>query len=118
MGDSRVDRDRLELIEEQRTLPPACEQTSMADIKNPRLIYLKGMLFLLAAIMSAGILLAFSPSLRTAALLAICVWCSCRFYYFALYVIEHYVDSNYCYAGLWAFVRYAWRERLGWRRDS
>jgi len=89
----------------------------MTDLKAPRLIYLKGLLFLLGAIMSAGILLAFHPSLKIAALLAICVWCSCRFYYFAFYVIEHYVDGDHHYAGLWAFARYAWRQRFGWRRN-
>ncbi|TWU09568.1 hypothetical protein CA54_48100 [Symmachiella macrocystis] len=90
----------------------------MGDLKNPRLIYLKGLLFLVGAVLSAGLLLAFNPTLQTAALLAICVWCACRFYYFTFYVIQHYVDAEYRYAGLWAFIRYAWRERLGWRRDG
>lgn len=79
----------------------------MADIKSPKLIFFKGFLFLLGGLLAAGLLLCFSPSLRTAALLAICVWCFCRFYYFTFYVIEHYVDSNYRYAGLLAFFRYA-----------
>ncbi len=90
----------------------------MRNLENPRLIYLKGLLFLVGGAMSGGLLLAFQPTLRTAALLAVCIWCCCRFYYFAFYVIEHYVDGKHRYAGLWAFVRYAWSERLGWRRDN
>ena len=38
--------------------------------------------------------------------LAICVWCFARFYYFAFYVIEHYTDPGYRFAGLWSFVQY------------
>jgi hypothetical protein len=40
-------------------------------------------------------------------LLALAVWCFCRFYYFAFYVIEHYVDPGFKFSGLWAFFRYA-----------
>jgi len=88
----------------------------MADLKDPRWIYFKGGLFLFAGLLAAGILLAFHPSLRSAALLAVCVWCFCRFYYFAFYVIQHYVDAHHRYAGLWDFARYAWKQRFGWRR--
>ncbi len=31
-------------------------------------------------------------------------------YYFAFYVIEHYVDPGYRFAGLWSFVRYVLRK--------
>ena len=51
---------------------------------------------------------------RTAVLLAIAVWCFCRFYYFAFCVIEHYVDGSYRFSGLWSFARYLlvrWRDR-------
>ncbi|MCA9078076.1 MAG: hypothetical protein KDA93_23805 [Planctomycetaceae bacterium] len=51
----------------------------MRDLTNPRIIWLKGWLFAVGAIISAGLLLWESRSLRVAALLAICVWCSCRF---------------------------------------
>jgi len=34
-------------------------------------------------------------------------------YYFAFYVIEHYVDPGYRFAGLWSFVRYVLRKRGG-----
>lgn len=88
-------------------------QNAMSDIKDPRLIYAKGTLFLVGGILSAIVLLAENPSLRSASLLAICVWCFCRFYYFAFYVIEHYVDGEYRFAGLGSFLRYLLRRRFG-----
>jgi len=39
-------------------------------------------------------------------LLVISVWCFCRFYYFAFYLIEHYVDPTYRFSGLLSFVLY------------
>jgi len=62
----------------------------MTDIKSPALLYAKGFLLLLTGGIAAGLLLAEAPSLKVAALLAITVWCCCRSYYFAFYVIEHY----------------------------
>ena len=83
----------------------------MPDITNSKLIYVKGFLFLFAGLMASAIILMEHPTLRMALLLAIAVWCIARFYYFAFYVIEHYVDSEYRYAGLWSFVQYAMRKR-------
>jgi hypothetical protein len=76
------------------------------DIRNPRLLYTKGALFVAAGTAASGLLLAEHPSLRTAALLAIAIWSFCRAYYFAFYVIEHYIDGGYRFAGLISFVRY------------
>ena len=42
---------------------------------------------------------------------ALAVWCFCRFYYCAFYVIEHYVDPSYKFAGILAFVQYLCRRR-------
>lgn len=83
------------------------------DIKSPKLIYFKGFLFLLAAVMAATALLLEHPSLRVAFLLGMAVWCFARFYYFAFYVIEHYVDPGYRFAGLSSFVLYLWRRHRG-----
>jgi hypothetical protein len=44
-------------------------------------------------------------------LLLLTVWAFCRFYYFAFYVIEHYVDSTYRFAGLLSFLQYAIHKR-------
>lgn len=67
----------------------------MADLKDARLIYLKGILFLLSGCLASSLLLIEHPSLKTALLLGLAIWCSARFYYFAFYVIEHYVDANF-----------------------
>jgi hypothetical protein len=84
----------------------------MTDLTNPRVIYAKGFLFLVAGVLAAGILLAEQPTLRTMVLLTVCIWSFCRCYYFAFYVIEHYVDGEFRYAGLWAFLTYVWNRRL------
>ena len=89
----------------------------MGDLKRPSLIYLKGLLFLLGIGLAAGLIWAESPHLRTAALLAILIWCSARFYYFCFYVIERYVDPSYRFAGLFDFARY-WLRRPKAQQDS
>ncbi|HZO83896.1 MAG TPA: hypothetical protein VFC26_01705 [Verrucomicrobiae bacterium] len=78
----------------------------MKDITSPAWIKFKGILFLLVGCASAGLLLAEYPTVKAALLLAIAVWCFCRFYYFAFYVIQHYVDPGYRFSGLWSFALY------------
>lgn len=80
------------------------------DLQDPRLMYLKGVLFLLLGVMAgAGVLLE-SPTLRTACLLLIMVWSFCRLYYFFFYVIEKYIDPQYKFAGLHSVVLYLLRQ--------
>jgi hypothetical protein len=79
----------------------------MADIKSPKLLYLKGVLMLVVGLMASGLLIAEHPSVKVAFLLALAVWGFARAYYFAFYVIEHYIDSSYRFAGLWDLLRYA-----------
>lgn len=83
----------------------------MADIKSPKLIWIKGLLFLGIGFLAAGLLLLRAPSITVAILLGVSVWSFCRFYYFAFYVIEHYVDPSYRFSGLTAFALYAIRTR-------
>jgi hypothetical protein len=83
----------------------------MGDLKNPRWIYAKGFLFLGLGFLAAGGLVLLHPDWRTLALLAIAVWAFSRFYYFAFYVIEHYVDPGFKFAGLGDFVGYLLRRR-------
>ena len=78
----------------------------MGDLKSAKLIYLKGILFLLGGVLASVVLILDNPRLRTGGLLALAIWCFCRFYYFAFYVIERYVDPQFKFAGLWAMVRY------------
>jgi len=84
----------------------------MKDLTNPAWIKLKGLLFLFLGLASAMLLYIGQPSLRTVLLLVAAVWGFCRFYYFAFYVIEHYVDADYRFSGLLSFARYM----LGRRR--
>ncbi len=78
----------------------------MKDLTSPGWIKLKGVLFLLIGLLSAALLVLDQPTLKGTLLLALTIWCFCRFYYFAFYVIEHYVDPGYRFSGLWSFVRY------------
>jgi len=78
----------------------------MRDLTHPRSIKLKGALFLVIGLLAALLLILEHPTMKVALLLAISVWCFCRFYYFAFYVIEHYVDPGFRFSGLWAFARY------------
>ncbi len=78
----------------------------MSDLKNKHLIYLKGCLFLLSGITSVALIILEKPTFKLVILLAVAIWCFCRLYYFAFYVIEHYVDREYRFAGLWDFVKY------------
>ena len=88
----------------------------MADISSPKLLYVKAGLFMLGGTMAAGLILLESPSLRTTALLGLSIWCFARAYYFAFYVIEHYVDGEFRFAGLGDFFVWSWRRFR--KRDS
>jgi hypothetical protein len=76
----------------------------MTDIRSPALLYLKGFLFMLLGCLAGGVLLAQHASFRTAILLVLTIWAFCRAYYFAFYVIEHYIDPQYKFAGLSSLV--------------
>lgn len=76
------------------------------DLTNRKILYAKGALFLITGVLAGGLLLVEMPTLKVAALLGVCIWSFARAYYFAFYVIEHYVDPGYRFAGLWSFVRY------------
>lgn len=83
----------------------------MKDISNSGLIKVKGVLFLVLGLLSALLLWLERPTLKTGLLLALAVWCFCRFYYFAFYVIEKYVDPGYKFSGLLSFSRYLLRTK-------
>ena len=85
----------------------------MGDITSSRLIIFKGFLFLFAGIVAASVLLGENFSIRTAFLLGVAIWCFCRFYYFAFYVLERYVDPSFKFSSLWAFGVYFWKRWRG-----
>lgn len=87
----------------------------MKDLQSTSAMWLKGVLFLLIGLMSGGILLLEHGSWRMALLLGLCVWGFCRAYYFAFYVIEHWVDPGYKFSGLGHFLCWLWKQR---KRDA
>jgi len=87
------------------------------DITSPRLLKIKGSLFLVIALLSIGLLgvLVYPMiSWTVAGLFVLCVWACCRAYYFCFYVMEHYADPNFRYAGLWDLFLHL----TGWRRKG
>ena len=93
----------------QVSLSYSLVETLMADIRNPKLLYLKGGLFVMLGVAASAILLFEHPDLKTAALLAVAIWAFARAYYFAFYVIQHYIDPRYRFAGLIDFAKYIMR---------
>ena len=87
----------------------------MKNLTDARLIKLKGILFLLLGLLSAAFLFFQHPTLSAAFLMVVAVWSFCRFYYFAFYVIEHYVDPNYRFSGLLSFALYLMQKRTNAR---
>ena len=83
----------------------------MKDLTSATWIKVKGILFLLLGVAAAALLILENQSWKTIGLLALAIWCFCRFYYFAFYVIEKYVDPGYKFSGLWSFLCYLLRKR-------
>lgn len=83
----------------------------MTDLKSTRAMWLKAWLLLLIGFSAAALLFVELPSLKTALLLAVSIWGFCRAYYFAFYVIQHYIDPEFRFSGLGSFVRYLFRRR-------
>lgn len=83
--------------------------TFTRDLTNPKWMLAKAVLLLLVGLLAFGIALLRQTDLTEAAWLAglwaVSVWGFCRAYYFAFYVIEHYIDGEAKYAGLIDFVR-------------
>jgi hypothetical protein len=78
----------------------------MRELTSPNLIHLKAALFLLLGALSAGTIVAICPTLEVAVLLVAAVWAFARLYFYAFYVIEHFVDPSFRYSGLLSVVRY------------
>jgi hypothetical protein len=83
----------------------------MKDLTSSFWIKLKGILFLVIGMVAAVLVLLDNLKWQTAVLLAVAIWSFCRFYYFAFYVIEKYVDSKYKFSGLYSFVKYMCQRR-------
>ena len=96
---------------EQRGRKVASEAS--LKVLPPTWIKVKGILFLVGGVMAAVLIFLEHPSVKIVVLLTLAIWCFCRFYYFAFYVIEHYVDPGFKFAGLWDFAVYLIRRRSG-----
>jgi len=83
----------------------------MGDLKDPRWMYVKAALLIAIGVMTFGLLLLPQGLWARAGLQVLMVWAFARAYYFAFYVIGHYVDATYRFAGLLDFVRYMLRRR-------
>ena len=82
----------------------------MGDIKKVWLLYLKGFLLFLTGFISSLLLALSNLNFKTIVLLLLAIWGFCRAYYFAFYVIQHYVDPNYKFSGLIDFAKYSLRK--------
>ena len=78
----------------------------MKNIADPFWIKVKGILFLILGSLASILLVLELPSVKVVVLLALAIWSFCRFYYFAFYVMEKYVDSTYRYLGLLDIARH------------
>jgi hypothetical protein len=93
------------VTENGESLPAADSSNAvMREITTPALLYTKAALFLLLGALAAALLIARSPSVATAALIAVCVWAFARGYYFLFYVLERYVDASMRYSGVLAML--------------
>jgi hypothetical protein len=72
----------------------------MPALKSRTWILAKGAMLLAIAAITAVLIFVERPSVTLAALLAVLVWASCRFYYFLFHALEHYVDPTMRYSGL------------------
>jgi len=91
---------------------------NVKNLTNPTWIKAKGILFLAVGICSSVLLIFEHPDWRVAALLAISIWCFCRFYYFAFYVIQNYIDGTYRFSGLWSFATWFLSKRRASRTEK
>jgi uncharacterized membrane-anchored protein len=85
---------------------------------SPRWIIAKGGLFVVAGLLASILLMArladLNPMLSTwgaIALFITAMWCASRAYYFAVYVVQHYVDSAYRFDGDWSVAVWLVRSR-------
>ena len=76
----------------------------MRNLRSPKLMWLKGILFLMIGSVSAVLLWLEAPEWRRALLLALTIWGFCRAYYFAFYVLEKHVNPGFRFAGLISLI--------------
>lgn len=95
--------------EEKVTLRPSVT----GDIQDARLLYLKGITFVLLGGLATLLLVLQTRHWYVALLHGIAIWSFARAYYFAFYVVQHYVDPTFRFSGLFAFARYVMTAKTG-----
>lgn len=70
------------------------------DLTSPIWFYAKAAGFLLVGLMSSLLIIMQLPRWDVACYLAVSIWAFARAYYFAFYVIEHYIDLEFQYRGI------------------
>jgi len=85
----------------------------LGDLKNKRAILVKGILFLFLGMFALALIAIESGSWKVVTLALVSVWAFARFYYFAFYVIEKFVDPGYRFSGLFDFARYLLGRKRG-----
>ncbi len=83
----------------------------MQNLLSPRWMITKAVLFLVMAGLAAFVVLGNRPSWVNAGCLLLIGWSCSRAYYFAFYVVQHYVDPTFRFSGLLDFFRWSWRRR-------
>ena len=66
----------------------------------------------LIGLLASLLLISIHFELKTFVLLLFAIWGFCRAYYFAFYVIQHYIDPSYRYSGLIDFAKYSIKKRF------
>ena len=80
------------------------------DLTDKRWIVAKGILFAFLALLSGGLQLSADfPLWQETVLLLICIWASCRFYYFLFHVLGNYVAPGLPSAGVMDLLIRLWR---------
>jgi hypothetical protein len=78
---------------------------------NKKLIYLKGILFLIIGIVGFLYCLLLNFSIFFFFMLVLTIWAWCRLYYFMFYVITKYVDPDYKFSSIFNFLQYLMRKK-------
>lgn len=82
------------------------------DLTDKRWIVAKGFLFALLALLSGVLQLSLDlPIWEETILLVLCIWASCRFYYFLFHCLQAYVDPGLKSAGVMDLLGKLWKKR-------
>lgn len=83
----------------------------MTDLKSTKWMYAKAVMLVLIGAMSFALLLTPQERWVRIVLQLLMIWAFARAYYFAFYVVEHYVDGKFRFSGLLDFARYLLHSR-------